>query len=266
MGTEQQQQFADNPLAGRETEELQAPLEISQSLLHSINLDELLLYIISKVKELMHAEGAAVILLDETQSEFFFCSADSTSEKCAVKLKEIRFKHGHFIGVLGLQRLIPRPQETCFDSVSSASTRIPVLVPHNLKMFVRNMLSDGGNIFLGSEDLEIFLLAPIGHDGPIQHLAAVLDIGDPRSGSSTSLLFREGVPQDIFHQRFLTIAVISGDAVSGMDAEAAVAPVHELFDELVVYLALTLQHGQDLGAEDLILPFSNKRMRLCSQR
>jgi hypothetical protein len=51
-----------------------------------------------------------------------------------------------------------------------------------------------------------------------------------------------------------------------MDAEAAVAPVHELFDELVVYLALTLQHGQDLGAEDLILPFSNKRMRLCSQR
>ena len=91
MGNEQQQRFADNPLAGRETEELRALLEISQSLLHSINLDELLLYIISKVKELMHAEGAAVILLDEAQSEFFFCSAESASEKCAVKLKEIRF-------------------------------------------------------------------------------------------------------------------------------------------------------------------------------
>jgi hypothetical protein len=90
MGNDQQQRFADNSLAGRETEELRALLEISQSL-HSINLDELLLCIISKVKELMHAEGSAVILLDEAQSEFFFCSAEGTSEKCAVKLKEIRF-------------------------------------------------------------------------------------------------------------------------------------------------------------------------------
>jgi transcriptional regulator with GAF, ATPase, and Fis domain len=91
MGNERQQLFGDKAFAGCETEELQALLEISQSLLHSINLDDLLLYIISKVKELMHAEGAAVILLDETQSEFFFCLAESTSEKCAVKLKETRF-------------------------------------------------------------------------------------------------------------------------------------------------------------------------------
>jgi transcriptional regulator with PAS, ATPase and Fis domain len=73
------------------------------------------------------------------------------------------------------------------------------------------VLSDGDDEFLGSFDLEIFLVAPMGHDGPIQHLATVLDIGDPRSGSRTSLLFREGVPQDIFGQRFPTIAVISGD-------------------------------------------------------
>jgi hypothetical protein len=84
MGNQQQQWFADNPLAGREAEEMRALLEISQSL-HSISLDELLLHIISKVKELMHAEGAAVILLDETKSEFFFCSAERTSEKCAVR-------------------------------------------------------------------------------------------------------------------------------------------------------------------------------------
>jgi len=36
-----------------------------------------------------------------------------------------------------------------------------------------------------------------------------------------------------------------------MHVEAAAMPAHELFDELVVYFALALQHGQDLGAEDL---------------
>ena len=67
----------------------------------------------------------------------------------------------------------------------------------------------------------------------------------------SNLLFGEGVSQDMFRQRFLTVPVISGDAVSGMHAEAAVMPAHELFHELVVYLALVLQHCQNLGAEDL---------------
>jgi len=41
-------------------------------------------------------------------------------------------------------------------------------------------------------------------------------------------------------QALLLLPVISGYAVSGMDTETAVLPAHQLFDELVVYLALAL--------------------------
>ena len=101
------------------------------------------------------------------------------------------------------------------------------------------------------EDLEVFLVAPMGHGGAIEDLAGILDIG-------MIFLFREGVSKDIFRQGLLTVPVVSGDAVSGMHAEAAVTPVHQFFDEPVVYpgsgsgtsFALALQHGQDLGAEE----------------
>ena len=36
-----------------------------------------------------------------------------------------------------------------------------------------------------------------------------------------------------------------------MHAETAVMPGHEFFDNCVAYFALSLEHGQDLGAEDL---------------
>jgi transcriptional regulator with GAF, ATPase, and Fis domain len=91
MGSEKQQRFEDHSSSGRDTDELRALLDISRSLHHSINLDQLLLSIISKIKELMNAEGAAVILLDEAKREFFFFSAESDLDKCEVKLKEIRF-------------------------------------------------------------------------------------------------------------------------------------------------------------------------------
>lgn len=49
---------------------------------------------------------------------------------------------------------------------------------------------DGASCFgqpFGSEDLEIFLVAPMGHGGTIQHLASVDDISNPRSESRTRL-------------------------------------------------------------------------------
>jgi len=110
-------------------------------------------------------------------------------------------------------------------------------------MLVWNVLSDGGNEFLGGEDLEVFLVAPVSHRRPVKDLARVLQVGD--------LLFREGVSQDVFGQRLLTVPIISGYAIPGMHAESTVMPAHELFDELVVYFALGFQHGQDLGTEDL---------------
>jgi hypothetical protein len=56
-------------------------------------------------------------------------------------------------------------------------------------------------------------------------------------------------------QCFLASLVIPGDAVSCINTESAVAPVHELADEIIGYLALAFQHGQDTGPEDLLKLF-----------
>ena len=65
------------------------------------------------------------------------------------------------------------------------------------------MLSDGGDEFRGSEDLEVFLVAPMSHGRPVKDFARVLQVGD--------LLFRKGVSEDIFRHRLLSVAVISGE-------------------------------------------------------
>lgn len=114
-------------------------------------------------------------------------------------------------------------------------------------MLVGNMLCDGRDEFFGGGDLEVLFVVPMCHRRTIEDFACVLQVGN--------LLLREGVSEDIFRQRLPAAAVISGDPVAGMDAESAPAPVHQFFDELVVYLALTLEHGQDLGAKDLLLFF-----------
>jgi hypothetical protein len=40
-------------------------------------------------------------------------------------------------------------------------------------MLVINMLSDGGDEFLGCEDLDVFLVAPMGHGGAIEDLVGI---------------------------------------------------------------------------------------------
>jgi hypothetical protein len=57
-------------------------------------------------------------------------------------------------------------------------------------MLVSNVLGDGEDEFLGVKDLEIFLVASMGHGGAIQHLAAVLDIGDLSVISCSEKAFR----------------------------------------------------------------------------
>ena len=49
----------------------------------------------------------------------------------------------------------------------------------------------------------------------------------------------------------MTIPVINGNAVANMDAEPTVAPAHQFFDELLVYLAFIFQHGKNFGTEYL---------------
>ena len=66
-------------------------------------------------------------------------------------------------------------------------------------MLVGNMLSDGGNEFIGREDLEVLFVASMGHGRPVEDFAGVLQVGD--------LLLGEGVSQNIFRQGLLPIAV-----------------------------------------------------------
>jgi hypothetical protein len=51
-------------------------------------------------------------------------------------------------------------------------------------------------------------------------------------------------------QCLLTGLVIPIDAVSCINTEPTVAPVHELLDEIIGYLALAFQHGENSGPEN----------------
>ena len=49
-------------------------------------------------------------------------------------------------------------------------------------MLVGNMLSDGGDEFLGREDLGVLLVASVGHGRPVEHFAGILEIGRRETG------------------------------------------------------------------------------------
>jgi transcriptional regulator with GAF, ATPase, and Fis domain len=74
-----------------EIERLQILLDISQSLHRSINLDELLLYIMCKTKKLMDAEAVAVLLHDPATNEFFFRIPEASPNSHDMQLEEVRF-------------------------------------------------------------------------------------------------------------------------------------------------------------------------------
>ena len=65
--------------------------DISQSLYQYLNIDDLILHIIKKTKDVMKAEGVSVILHDDKKNEFVFCWAESDPNGLVTKLKEIRF-------------------------------------------------------------------------------------------------------------------------------------------------------------------------------
>ena len=104
------------------------------------------------------------------------------------------------------------------------------------------MLCYSGDEFLCWKQFKVFLVLAVGHGRTVQHLACVLDIGN--------LFLGKGVAHDILSQRFLASLVIPGDAVPCVHAEPAVVPVHELLDEIISYLALAFQHGENSGPEN----------------
>jgi Nif-specific regulatory protein len=81
----------DHTKEAHSLDELGTLLDISQSLHKSINLDDLLVYIVAKAKELMSSETVAVILHDAVKDELLFRTTEGNPEENACKLKEIRF-------------------------------------------------------------------------------------------------------------------------------------------------------------------------------
>jgi transcriptional regulator with GAF, ATPase, and Fis domain len=74
-----------------EVERLKTLLEISQSLHRSINLDELLLYIMCKTKKLVDVQTVAILLHDPARNEFFFRIPEAAPDAHEMQLEEIRF-------------------------------------------------------------------------------------------------------------------------------------------------------------------------------
>ncbi|MDM8523257.1 PAS domain S-box protein [Desulfococcaceae bacterium HSG8] len=69
----------------------QALFRIAKALPSFLILDEILEFIIKEVQNLIDAEGASVILLDEEKKEFFFRMANYDNTETGKNLKEIRF-------------------------------------------------------------------------------------------------------------------------------------------------------------------------------
>ncbi|UCG11689.1 MAG: sigma 54-interacting transcriptional regulator [Deltaproteobacteria bacterium] len=80
-----------------ETDLMKTLWDISQSLYQFLNIDDLILHVIKRIREVMTAEGVSVILHDEEKNEFVFCWAEDEASEIAVKLKEIRFPVDHGI-------------------------------------------------------------------------------------------------------------------------------------------------------------------------
>ena len=74
----------------RQYQELKSLWDLSQSLYRHLHVDDLIMQIINRIKEVMDVEAVTVILHDEAKNEFVFCWSSESPER-AEKLKEIRF-------------------------------------------------------------------------------------------------------------------------------------------------------------------------------
>ena len=74
----------------RETQELASLWDVTQSLYQYLKIDDLILHIIKKIKEVMPLEAVSVLLHDEKKNEFAFSWSSDTPER-KDKLDRIRF-------------------------------------------------------------------------------------------------------------------------------------------------------------------------------
>lgn len=75
----------------RKTQELETLWDISQSLYQHLNINDLILHIINRVREVMDVEAVSVILQAAGTDELIFCWAENEPSEIATRLREIRF-------------------------------------------------------------------------------------------------------------------------------------------------------------------------------
>jgi PAS domain S-box-containing protein len=109
--------------------------QIAIALQRSRMLDERLEYIIQEVRNLIGAEGASVILIDENKNEFYFRAADYEDSITSKKMKEIRFPLGK--GVAGS---VYRSGKPVIVPDTSKSPDFFNIVDHQSGYKTRNML------------------------------------------------------------------------------------------------------------------------------
>jgi Nif-specific regulatory protein len=96
MSKKGKKQRGDDLGFSREHQELKYLWDISQSLYQYLNVDDLILHIIKQITNVMYAEAASVILLDEGKDELVFCWSSDIPERLD-KLEEIRIPADHGI-------------------------------------------------------------------------------------------------------------------------------------------------------------------------
>jgi transcriptional regulator with GAF, ATPase, and Fis domain len=164
------QKKRDSPGLSRETRELTSLWDISQSLYQYLNIDDLILHIIKRIKEVMGVEAASVILHDEGKNEFVLCWSSDISEQ---KFDEIRFpddkgvagsvfRNGRAELILDVEN-DPRHFKKV-DDVTKFRTKSMIAVPLRTKektIGVLEILNKCEEVF-DEEDLSFFVtLAPI---------------------------------------------------------------------------------------------------------
>jgi Nif-specific regulatory protein len=82
--------------------------ELSRSFSELIDLDQLIVLVMAKTKELLNAEGSAILLLDEDKRELFFPYSADVAPEVEQRLSVIRFPADKGIAGWVLQKGIPQ--------------------------------------------------------------------------------------------------------------------------------------------------------------
>jgi hypothetical protein len=96
------------------------------------------------------------------------------------------------------------------------------------------MVKCGGDEFLGGEKFKILFVAPMGHGRAIKDPARVLQLGDPGSGSGTSIALTFKHSQDLGAEdlfRFFQVLFWGGNGRSRLDETARLRQWHGGVDE-----------------------------------